>query len=63
MPTETRRFQRRFVLIALPKSSSLGWRPGMALVGVTIQDQVQVKSVTYGNGQQHEQDATIGNLS
>jgi coiled-coil domain-containing protein 130 len=40
----------------LKEGAALGWRPGMALVGGTIQDQVQAKSATYGNGKRHEQE-------
>jgi hypothetical protein len=36
--------------------AALGWCPGMALVGGTIQDQVQAKSATYGNGKRHAQE-------
>lgn len=35
---------------------ALGWRPGMVLVGGTIQDQIQAKSTTYGNGKRREQE-------
>jgi coiled-coil domain-containing protein 130 len=40
----------------LKDGAALGWRPGMALAGGTIQDQVQAKSATYGNGKRHAQE-------
>jgi hypothetical protein len=40
----------------LKDGAAMGWRPGMALVGGTIQDQVQAKSATYGNGKRQEQE-------
>ena len=40
----------------LRDGAALGWRPGMALVGGTIQDQVQAKSATYGNCKRQEQE-------
>jgi hypothetical protein len=41
---------------SLKDGAALGWRPEMALVGGTIQDQVQAKSTTYGNSKRHEQE-------
>jgi hypothetical protein len=40
----------------LKDGAALGWHPGITLVGGTIQDQVQAKSATYGNGKRQERE-------